>query len=223
MMRKAIGIIFCLVIANSVQASTLTSILRSLLRSEGIQVDMLRSQRDINSLMKQLDGHMTGNSGWGNYHFRDNQSYGLGGDNWSSLLNMAASGNGGGDLGPIINKISQDFPIDQHTFENGSISKRDHRYYALKSQTVLAARAASQLDFNKIQQQIAYQQMLREQIEKTKDIKAAMDLSNRIHLEGNLIQLEILRLLALSNQQQAIAEQGSLNTALTNAKFLAKP
>jgi hypothetical protein len=49
-----------------------------------------------------------------------------------------------------------------------------------------------------------------------------MDLANRIQVEGNLINLEILRQSALVNQQQAITEQASVMSALSNAKFLTK-
>ena len=98
----------------------------------------------------------------------------------------------------------------------------NQQYYAVKSKTVLAARAASQLDYDHIQNQIAYQQMLQQQIEKATDLKSAIDLSNRIQVEGNLINLAILRQAALSNQQQAINEQANINSALSNAKFLTK-
>ena len=139
----------------------------------------------------------------------------------ASVMRMAETGRGAGALGETMGGMANQFPADRDTYNRG-ISDKEQQYYALKSQTVLAARAASQLDYNKIQDQIAYQQMLQQQIEKTSDLKAAVDLSNRIQVEGNLITLEILRQTALVNQQQAMTDQATVNAALVNAKFLTK-
>lgn len=223
-------------LATSAHANWMEDIWRSELRMEGlqgsildkdgqmlnIQRDMLSSQRSIENLMKDVQHGIVGNSGWGTYQFHDYQSYGDGAGNWESVLHMAENGSGGGYLGQSINSVAREFPIDSNAYNQGIIDSNSRRYYALKSQTILAARAASQLDYNKIQDQIAYQQMLQQQIEKTNDLKAAVDLNNRIQVEGNLINLEILRQVSLSNQQQAINEQANVNTALSNARFLIK-
>lgn len=189
---------------------------------QSLQNRILDSQLNIQVIMKQVDANMTGHSGWGNYQFQDYQSYGDNAKDWSSVLRMAEKGQGSEALGQLIGNLANQFPLDSKTFNTGVTDVNAQRYYALKSQTVLAARAASQLDYNKIQDQIAYQQMLQQQIEKTKDIKAALDLSNRIHIEGNLINLEILRQATLANQQHAITEQATINTALSNARFLTR-
>lgn len=184
-----------------------------------MQQDILVSQKDIESLMKQVNASVTGKSGWGSYQFHDYQSYGDGANNWANVLRMIQSGGGSGSLAQVVSNIANQFPIDSDAFSNA----QNKKYYTAEAQTILATRAASQLDFDKIQDQIAYQQMLQQQIEKTKDLKAAVDLNNRIQVENNLINLEILRQSAITNQQQAMTQQGSLNTALSNAKFLTKP
>ena len=183
---------------------------------------ILQVEEDIDSLTRQMNSHMIGNSGWGTYQFHDYQSYGSGAHDWAQVMNMAESGRGGGELGNMISGLSRDFPSDRQAYNRGVSGIGNQRYYAMKTQTILAARAASQLDYNKIQDQINYQQMLQMQIEKTKNLKAAIDLSNRIQVEGNLINLEILRQTALANQQQAVSDQGAVNSALFNAKFLTK-
>jgi len=187
-----------------------------------LQQDMLRSQKEMQKLMEQMNGNMTGHSGYGTYQFHDYQSYGAGANDWSGVVNMAEHGSGEGELGAMIGSVASDFPYDRNAYNRGISNVNSQRYFAAKSHTTIAARAASELDYNKIQQQIAYQQTLMQQIEKTKDIKAAMDLANRIQLEGNLINLEILRQSALVNQQEAINEQASVMGALSNAKFLTK-
>ena len=188
----------------------------------GLQRDMLSSQRDIETLMREVRRGIVGNSGWGVYQFHDYQSYGASANQWSQVMQMANRGQGAGDLGRAISDVANQFPVDQSAYNRGVSDRHSQQYYALKSETVLAVRAASQLDYNKIQVQIAYQQMLQQQIEKTKDLKAAVDLSNRIQVEGNLINLELLRQVALTNQQHAITEQASINTALSHARFLTK-
>tara|TARA_R110000868_G_scaffold351481_1_gene612762 strand:- start:1380 stop:2084 length:705 start_codon:yes stop_codon:yes gene_type:complete len=187
-----------------------------------LQQDMLHNQKRMQRVIGQMNGHITGHSGYGTYRFHDHQSYGPEAKDWLSVINMANRGQGGGELGRMISAISRDFPFNRQVYNRGISNPAAQRYYAAKAQTTVAARAASELDYNKIQQQISYQQELMHQIENTKDIKAAMDLANRIQLEGNLINLEILRQSALVNQQQAIAEQAAVMSALTNAKFLTK-
>lgn len=188
----------------------------------GVEKDILSTQKDIDHLTQQVNSHLTGHSGWGTYQLHDYQSYGDSARDWSGVMRMAESGRGEGALGQTMGKLATQFPADSRAYNQGVSDTHSRQYYALKSQTVLAARAASQLDYNKIQDQIAYQQLLQKQIEKTNDLKAAVDLSSRIQVEGNLINLEILRQTALINQQQAITEQATVNTALSNARFLTK-
>lgn len=222
-----------LMLSTSSYANWFADIIRAINKQAGItngllstmtsqESQILASQQNIEQLMKQVSGSVTGHSGYGTYQFQDYQSYGNGARDWSGVVNMAERGQGDGELGRMIGSITHDFPADRNTYNRGVSDPQAQRYYAVKSQTVLAARAASELDYNKIQEQIAYQQMLLHQIEKTKDLKAATDLSNRIQVEGNLINLEILRQSALVNQQQAITEQASVMSALSNAKFLSK-
>ena len=188
----------------------------------GIQRDMLKSQLNIEDLMKQVNGNMTGHSGFGDYKFHDYQTYGSTARDWASVMAMAERGQGSGALGDTMGRAGKEFPIDRETYNKSISNRQSQQYYAMKSQTTLAARAASELDFNKIEDQLAYQQMLRQQIETTKDLKAAMDLSNRIQVEGNLISLQLLRQSTLINQQQAVKEEASILSALSNAKFLTK-
>lgn len=205
--------------AINLQAGITNGILNNEL---GLQQDMLQSQEEMQKLLGQLNNNTTGHSGYGNYQFHDYQSYGDGAKNWTNVIDMAEHGHGDGAFGEMIGSVSRDFPSDRNAYNQGVTNPYAQRYYATKSHTTIVARAASELDFNKIQEEIAYQQMLMQQIEHTKDIKSAMDLANRIQVEGNLINLQILRQSALVNQQQAVTEQASVMGALSNAKFLTK-
>lgn len=187
-----------------------------------LQQQLLNSQRDTQKLTDQINGNLTSHSGYGTYQLHDYQSYGGGVNNWNDVVNMADHGRGNGSLGEMIGSISSNFPYDTSTYNRGVTNPQLQQFYATKAQTTLVTRAASELEYNKIQDQITYQQMLMKQIESTKDIKASMDLANRIQVEGNLINLQILRQSALVNQQQAVTEQASVMSALSNAKFLNK-
>ena len=211
-------------IVNRIEATNgiNTNILASQEASLGVEQDILTSQKDMEKLMNKVHSSLTGNAGWGTYQFHDYQSYGTNAHDWSDVLRMAESGGGQGSLGQAMNAIANQFPMDKSSFNQSTTNTETQKYYALQSQTVLAARAASQLDYDKMQDQIAYQQMLQQQIEKTKDLKGAVDLNNRIQVESNLINLEILRQSAMANQQQAVSGQANVNSALLNAKFLKK-
>lgn len=184
--------------------------------------DMVNSQHDIENLMKSVNTGIVGHSGWGTYQTHDYQSYGESAIDWNDVMHLAESGGGSGDLGSVINAIAKQFPINQNDFNRGITNSTQQQYYAVQSQTVLATRAASQLDYDKIQNQIAYQRMLQEQIENANDLKSAVDLNNRIQVEANLINLEMLRQQSLANQQNAIDAQANINNALLHAKFLTK-
>jgi len=188
--------------------------------TQGINVKMLTAQKSIDTLMGDLSKHMTGHSEWGTYDMRDYQSYGRDGENWSSLMQMAGKGGDGSALGQKMREISRQFPFDKEAINQVITDSRTKDYYMAQAQTIVATRAASQLDFDRVQEQIAYQKTLQTKIEETNDIKSAMDLSNRIKVEGNLIELAMLRQLALANQQQALNSQAEMNAALVNANFL---
>ncbi|MBV9575902.1 MAG: hypothetical protein JO149_04705 [Gammaproteobacteria bacterium] len=235
-MKKLLFTLLLISLSPSLYANWYESIFRSELRMEGLQGgildkqgqmldverNMLNSQQDIDSLMHDVNRNITGNSGWGNYRFHDYQSYGGGANDWSAVMQMAENGRGDGELGQTMGGLSNQFPANKNIFNDSDHDEQAQKYYALQTQTILAVRSASHLDYNKIQDQIQYQQMLQQQIEMTKDLKAAVDLNNRIQVEGNLILLEILRQVVLLNQQQAITEQATVNVALSNAKFLTK-
>jgi hypothetical protein len=235
-MKKFILFLIIISLSTPLYANWLEDIWRSSLRLEklqggildkqgqmlDVQRGILSSQKDIESLMRDVNRSVTGNSGWGTYQFHDYQSYGDSANDWANVMRMAENGRGEGELGQMMGDLSSQFPADRSVFNRSVQQDKQQKYYALQTQTILAARAASHLDYNKVQDQIQYQRMLQQQIEKTKDLKAAVDLNNRIQVEGNLINLEILRQVALANQQQAVTEQATVNVALSNAKFLTK-
>lgn len=172
------------------------------------------------TLDQQLEA-MTGTNKWGTQNFTDFQTWGSGADNWQNVLNMAQSGGNSSLLGQEMQQIANQFPINTSLYNSINPNTTDQNFYALQSQTALAARAASQLGFDKIQDHLNYiNNNLRTQIGTTADLKTSVDLQSRILVENTLVQLEMLRQLALSNQQQSIEAQAEANSAIKNANFL---
>src|SRR4051812_35820412 len=105
-MRKKIVIsVLLLILMKTVYADALYSILNSSRHIEkiegniaGIESSLLRSNQDIDYLMKQVNGSMVGHSGWGTYQFHDYQSYGQGATSWAALAQTIHIGGGAGQL-----------------------------------------------------------------------------------------------------------------------------
>jgi hypothetical protein len=185
------------------------------------ETDIAGYDSNIEDLQKDIKAEMSGNYGIGALNFKDFASWGNDANDWESVLHMAQNGgSSGGNLGSNVNQLRNQFPIDTNFFNQQQSDKTQQQYYALTAQTALAARAASQTDYNQIQQQINNEQQLKNQIDKTQNLKEATDLQNRLQVENNLIQLETLRQLSLSNQQQALLLQANANAALQDAHLL---
>jgi len=158
---------------------------------------------------------VTGNYGLGKLGFNPNlQSWGSNTESWQNILNLYEKGSNPGLFSEVVKQLSKEFPIQDSKVAHPNPESIDAKYYLLQAKTALAARAASQTDYDNIQKQINYMHQLHDQIDRTQNLKAAVDLQNRLQVEGNLLQLEILRLLSLTNQQQAVVAQGHVNTII---------
>lgn len=171
--------------------------------------------------IKNMQNLLKGNSGFGAKDYVDYQSWGKGAEDWGSALNVYNTGSG--TLGNLAKKLNSDpdngFPINPNLKTFNPKDAQD-RYSLLQAKTALASRAASQLAFDKIQDQITYHQKnLQPKIDTTQNLKSAVDLQNRLLFENNMIQLEMLRMAALSNQQQAIQTQSEVNHTVINKSF----
>lgn len=210
-------ILVCLGLSQAVYADVFTEILNELESQTNLQQQISQYTNvlpNINTVLQNEYNALyqnNGHDGYGNLFFNPSlQSWGTNTSNWNLVLQSYQQGGTG--LGQIAQQLNQQFPIQPSSIVNPNTQSINAQYYTLEAQTALASRAASQLDYNNIQNQINYMQQLQQQIDKTPDIKGALDLQNRIAVENNLIQLEVLRLTALSNQQQAVKAQGESNS-----------
>ncbi|WP_218813342.1 type IV secretion system protein [Rickettsiella endosymbiont of Dermanyssus gallinae] len=188
---------------------------------EGYQMQMTDIQSTISRLNRQIQQAVSGRSEWGNWRFNDFQSWGLQADRWGSLLNLVTQGGNDGQLGLVLRLLAREFPSAMALYNRVNPNRSDQQFYSLRAKTALVTRAASQLSYDKIQEQINYANELRSQIGTTRTLKEAVDLENRLTVENNLIQIEVLRQLALMNQQHAINAQAEVNLDLQNARFVA--
>lgn len=184
------------------------------------QLQISSIQNTIQGLTHQIQDAVSGQSEWAHWQFTDYQSWGENTDRWNSVLSMAENGGNNSQLGRALRTLAEEFPVATELYNSVNPNKMDQKYYALKAKTALAARAASQLSYDKIQDQINYANQLRQQIGSTATLKQSVDLESRLTLENNLIQLEMLRQLALINQQHAIDAQAEVNESIQNAHFL---
>ncbi len=202
------------------RADFFTDLINITAQIQGYQLEMTGIQDTIQRLNRQIQEAVSGQSEWGHWQYTDYSSWGEHTDHWNDVLNIAANGGNNGQLGRTLRSLEQEFPVDTALYNRTNPNKADQTYYSLKAKTTLAARAASQLSYDKIQKQINYSNQLRQQIGTTTTLKQSLDLQNRLTIENNLIQLETLRQLALINQQHAIDSQAEVNNSIQNALFL---
>jgi hypothetical protein len=203
-------------LSMTAKADIFSDILGQLEQQTNLQQQIQQYTSQMTGLQQQTLQTMIGSYGYGSLNYNPNlQSWGNNTDNWSSTLNSYQQGGNG--VGQIAQQHNQQFPIQQSTVANPNSQSLDAKYYSLQAQTALAARSASEYDYNNIQTKITNLQQLHDQIDKTTNIKAAIDLQNRLQYESSVIQIELLRLAALSNQQQAIEAQGESDAVVNNA------
>ncbi|WP_218813526.1 type IV secretion system protein [Rickettsiella endosymbiont of Dermanyssus gallinae] len=199
----------------------ISGVLHLVAQIEGYQMQMENIQSTISRLNRQIKQAVSGHSEWAHWRFRDFQSWGLHADRWGSLLELVTHGGNDGQLGLILRLLSREFPAGIELYNRVNRNRSDQQFYSLRAKTALVTRAASQLSYDRIQEQINYANELRSQIGTTSTLKEAVDLETRINLENNLIQIEVLRQLALMNQQHAVNAQTEVNLDLQTARFVA--
>jgi hypothetical protein len=216
MIAKFLLAIVLLTLSINAKADIFTEILGQLVQQTNLQQQIQQYTSQMTDLEQQTLQTMIGNYGYGSLDYNPNlQSWGNNTGNWNSLLSSYQQSDNG--VGQIAQQHNQQFPIQQSSVANPNPQSLDAKYNSVLAQTALAMRSASEYDYNNIQTQITYLQQLHDQIDKTTNLKAAIDLQNRTQYESSSIQIELLRLTALSNQQQAIESQGESNTVVNNA------
>lgn len=187
------------------------------------QYRQLEQQYKLLSETKKLSygqlSAITGNMGHGkNDFFSYTKALGTGTENWAKVLDSYQ--NGSGPLATLAKQYQAEYPIEHDLVNSAVQNSREQKYYTLQAKTAIASRATSNAVFNNIETKLARQEKLINNIDNEKSLKGSVELLSRLQAENNLIQLEMMRLMAMLNQQQAVNAQGQVNSALTNAQFL---
>ncbi len=222
-MLKKLFLIFLIcwmVIPFTASADIFDLILGQLEEQTGLQDKIEKYTSKLPGLEQDTVNALTSQAGWGNRGYNPNlQSWGNDAKVWDNILTLYQQGGNPEEVSGIAHTLSQQFPIETSTIANPNPNSIDAKYYQLQAQTSLASRAASQFDYNNIQKQIDYLHQLHDQLDNTKDLKSSVDLNNRLQFENSMLQVELLRLAALQNQQQAMSAQANTNSIVNNANF----
>lgn len=192
----------------------------ALLIKAGEQLEALNKQynelKNQASLLEKTKGMMEGHYGYSNMF--ENQAlkdWQHSGSNWDSAIN-----NQGNDvLSQMSKKIEQQFPLQEgKNIFSKNANPDSIKLFDLMSKTTLASRATHTLAFNKVEEELKLLESLQDEIERSPNQKATLDLIARI-------QIEEAKLMAYSMKAEAVdKEQGSLQTQedLKDDAWLAK-
>lgn len=136
--------------------------------------------------------------------------------NWQDVIDAAKNGHADGEMGNAIRDLAKQFPVAKDNLGDNDLQ---NNYYLLQAQTNLAARASSQVTFEKLNKEAETLKQLHQLIDQAQDNKSAVDLSNRLATEQSNISIQQAKLLAVLVEQAAIANQEKTNHIKENEDF----
>lgn len=169
--------------------------------------------------LKQQSSYMTGHYGYSSIDNKPNlQNWGTGSNFWEQVLNVYQQGGNPGDVGSVAKTLERQYPIKSAS-EVYPYNAAQGQYYELQAKTTLASRALSQVSFDRVSKEIEMLDELKDEIEKSPNQKATLDLIARVQIESALIQTQIERLLATLLQQTSVNSQAEPNGAVATHHF----
>lgn len=143
-------------------------------------------------------------------------------DNWDDALKGLAGGNPA-RYQQLVQEYKQNNPsVSTNVFQEGS-SQDNARVYGQQVQTNQAATVTASYEFNDVNNQLANIHQISDQIESAKDDKAAIDLNTRMETEMAYLQVQILKQIALLNEQTARNASDSIQSETDGSKFNTLP
>lgn len=171
----------------------------------GINLDMKNLDADQLSKLNDLADSLKGTHDYGGQYYNANDyGWGNGTSDWQSILSMARSGGGDGELGSAISQLSRQFPISGGLNSGNDV---ENTYYDLQARDALASRSSSELAYKRSVEAERTMKNLHDLIDKTKDSKSAQDLNNRFASESAMNNIQQTKLLSILVQQASLAEQ----------------
>ena len=227
---------FCLMLSHSAQADPITDALETLSKIYGVQTDMLDNTANMVDLnqkisefseaqLKQLQTQWTALTK--SYGMRDSASDRearlWSADDWSSVLNQAAGGNND-RLQQLMKSYAEKYPtIASGSGSNINMDSLIKSTYQDTGKTLNAAMATSEYAYNDVNARIKKLEALLAFVDdegKNQNEKAATDLNSRLVAELGFTQLEMLKMLSINMQMNAMNLQKQYNLDTMNKQFL---
>jgi type IV secretion system protein VirB5 len=138
--------------------------------------------------------------------------------NWEDVLKGLSGGNPA-RYQQLVSQYQHDNPtLSVSDFDKGESSDNGQIYQA-QIQNNQAANVTATYAFNDIQNHIEHIEKISNQIESAPNEKAATDLNTRMNTEIAYTQVEVLKQLALMNEQTAQRNEDRIKYETANAKF----
>ena len=170
--------------------------------------------------IQQVRGNSEGHYGFGN--LLNGQAYKTkrewSPDNWQDALKGLSGGNPA-RYQQLVSQYKNDNPtLSASDFEK-SESADNSKIYQAQIQNNQAANVTATYAFNNIKNHIEHIESISQQIESAPNQKAATDLNTRMNAEIAYTQVEVLKQLALMNEQTAQHNEDRIKYETANAKF----
>ena len=173
-------------------------------------------------LLKQQVQSLTGHYGMGSLGGPVNS---WGSSSWNDIVNMVNTGLNPGDASQVAayktaraQNQSQFPPLDPSL---QSTSPRMIAAYKTSYQAGISGMSAGQGTFNGLTTQLAELQVLKDKIEQTSTVKAAIDLNTAVAVKNAQINAEILRTGAMALYLQGNSQNTQTNGQAAQAEFFA--
>ena len=172
------------------------------------------------SEIQKVRGNSEGNYGFGN--LLDGQEYKAkrewSPDNWQDALKGLSGGNPE-RYRQLVAQYKTDNPtLSKSDFDKGESAENGEIYQA-QIQSNQAANVTATYAFNNIKNHIEHIESISQKIESAPNQKAATDLNTRMNAEIAYTQVEVLKQLALMNEQTAERNSERIKYETANSKF----
>lgn len=215
MKRAALILMFFLLLPYNVYAFDITAILNIIGKVYGVNLEMKDLNADSLDQLKNLHDSLTGTHHYGSQDY-DSHAYVWDADKWQDVMALAHEQGGSGELGDVISRLADDFPMDDSLNSSNDL---ENDYYRLEAQTALASRAAAELSYQQAVREEKTIERLHADIDKTEDAKSSADLANRLLAENTLTAVQQTKLLSVIAQQSALEAQEKANRAKETKAF----
>lgn len=180
--------------------------------------DMLKKQYDE---LVALKDSVTGNYGMGILlnGIDDEASRRALPQTWQEVVEMQKKG----FYGDLLQHYSEMLPKIDTNLLSANQKDRDVVGYKLSKDNTQSAFAATEAVYNQLDKRLKTIEELMGQIDKTQNVKEAMDLNSRIVAETGFISLDLARLNSMQLSLQAVFQNESNRELENHSEFFSKP